>query len=73
VRLSTLGTAATIGVLYQPRMIDDGECGAIDEIKIGRGNRSTRGKPAPVPILPTQIPHDLTWLEPGPPRWETGD
>jgi hypothetical protein len=27
----------------------------------GRGNRSTRRKPAPVPLLPPQIPHDLTW------------
>jgi hypothetical protein len=31
VRLSPLGTAATAGllVLYQPQMIDDGDCGAI--------------------------------------------
>jgi hypothetical protein len=29
VRLSPLGTAATIGLLYQPQMIDDGDCGAI--------------------------------------------
>jgi hypothetical protein len=28
VRLSSLGTAATIGLLYQPQMIDDGDCGA---------------------------------------------
>jgi hypothetical protein len=25
------------------------------------GNRSTRRKPAPVPLCPPQIPHDLTW------------
>jgi hypothetical protein len=37
VRLSTLGTAATIGLLYQPQMIDD-DCGAIGGIRIGRGN-----------------------------------
>jgi hypothetical protein len=30
-------------------------------MRIGRGNRSTRGKPAPVPLCPPQIPHDLTW------------
>jgi hypothetical protein len=41
----TLGTAATTGLLYQPRMIDDGDCGEIGGIKIGRGNRSTRRKP----------------------------
>jgi hypothetical protein len=28
-RLSPLGTAATIGLLYQTRMIDDDDCGAI--------------------------------------------
>jgi hypothetical protein len=30
-------------------------------MRIGRGNRSTRGKPAPVPLCPPQIPHALTW------------
>jgi hypothetical protein len=30
-------------------------------VRIGRGNRSTRRKPAPVPLCPPQIPHDLTW------------
>jgi hypothetical protein len=30
-------------------------------MRIGRGNRSTRRKPAPVPLYPPQIPHDLTW------------
>jgi hypothetical protein len=29
VRLSPLGTAATTGLLYQPQMIDDGDCGEI--------------------------------------------
>jgi hypothetical protein len=28
-------------------------------MRIGRGNRSTRRKPAPVPLLSPQIPHDL--------------
>jgi hypothetical protein len=32
------------GLLYYPRMIDDG--GEIGGIKIGRGNRSIRRKPA---------------------------
>jgi hypothetical protein len=40
-------------------MIDDGDCGAIDEIKIGIGNRITRRNPASVPLCPPQIPHDL--------------
>jgi hypothetical protein len=30
-------------------------------MKIGRGNGSTRRKPAPVPLCQPQIPHDLTW------------
>jgi hypothetical protein len=29
-------------------------------MRIGRGNRSTRRKTAPVPLCPPQIPHDLT-------------
>jgi hypothetical protein len=60
VRLSPLGTAATTGSLYQPQMIHDGDCGAIYGLKIGRGTRSTRRKPAPVPLCPPQIPHDET-------------
>jgi hypothetical protein len=59
VRLSPLGTAATSGLLYQPQMIDDGDCGAISGMKIGRGNCTWR-KPAPVPLCSPQIPHDLT-------------
>jgi hypothetical protein len=39
------------GLLYQPRIIDD-ECGAVGGMRIGRGNRSTRIKPAPVPLCP---------------------
>jgi hypothetical protein len=61
VRLSPLGTSATVGLLYQPRMIDDDDYGAVGGMKIGRGNWSTRRKPAPVPLCPPQIPHDLTW------------
>jgi hypothetical protein len=46
----TLGTAATTGLLYQPRMIGEGDCGEIGGMKVGRGNRSTRRKPAPAPL-----------------------
>jgi hypothetical protein len=60
VRLSPLGTAATTDLLYQPQMIDDDDCGAIGGMKIGRGNRSTRRKPAPAPLRPPQIPLDQT-------------
>jgi hypothetical protein len=48
------------GLLYQPRMIDD-ERGVVGGMRIGRGNRSTWRKPAPVLLCPPQIPHDLTW------------
>jgi hypothetical protein len=41
-------------------MIDEGDCGAIGGMKIGRGNRSTRRKPAPGPFCPPQIPLDQT-------------
>jgi hypothetical protein len=58
----TLGTAATTGLLWQPRMIGDGDCGEIGGMKIGRGNRSTRRKPAPAPLCPQQIPHDVPSL-----------
>jgi hypothetical protein len=48
-------------LLYQPRMINDDDYGAVGGMRVGRGNRSTRKKPAPVPLCPPQIPHDLTW------------
>jgi hypothetical protein len=60
VGLSPLGTASTSGLLYKPQMIDEGDCGAIGGMKIGRGNRSTRRKPLPAPLCPPQIPHEHT-------------
>jgi hypothetical protein len=48
--VSPLGTSATVGLLYQPRMIDDDGYGAVGGMRIGRGNRSTRRKPTPVPL-----------------------
>jgi hypothetical protein len=60
VRLSPLGTSATVVLLYQPRVMDD-DYGAVGGMRIGRGNRSTLRKPAPVPLCPPQIPHDQTW------------
>jgi hypothetical protein len=59
-RLSPIGTAATMGLLYQPQMTEDGDCGKIGGMIIGRGNRSTRRKPAPVPLCSPQIPHYQT-------------
>jgi hypothetical protein len=60
VRLSPLGTSATVGLLYQLRMIDDDDYGAVGGMSFGRRNRSARRKPAPMPHCP-QIPHDMTW------------
>jgi hypothetical protein len=54
VRLSPFGT------VYQPQMIDDGDCGATGGMKIGRWNRSTRRNPSLVPLCPPQIPHYQT-------------
>jgi hypothetical protein len=48
-------------LLYQPRMIEDDECGAVGGMRIGRGNRSTWRKPSSMPLCPPQVPYDLTW------------
>jgi hypothetical protein len=48
------------GLLYQPQMINDDECGAVGGMRIGRGNRRTRRKAAPMPLYSPQIPHNLT-------------
>jgi hypothetical protein len=50
------------GLLYQPWTIDDDDddCGAIRGMRIGRGNRNTQRRPAPLSLCPPQIPHDLT-------------
>jgi hypothetical protein len=47
-------------LLYQLQMIDD-DCGANGGMRIGRGNQSTRKKPAPVPVCQPQIPYYLIW------------
>jgi hypothetical protein len=39
----------------------------------GRGNRSTRRKPAPTLLCPPQIPFARPGCEPGLPPWETSD
>jgi hypothetical protein len=70
VQLGPIGTAATNRyIVPAPGDYDDGEIGGM----IGGGNRSTRRKPAPVPLCPAQLPHDLAGREPWPPRWEASD
>jgi hypothetical protein len=71
VQLGPLGTAATNRpIVPTPGDYDDGEIGGM---MIGKGNRSTRRKPAPVPLYPPQTPHALPGREPEPPRWEASD
>jgi hypothetical protein len=56
-----LGTSATnwpiVHIVPAPGDCEDGE---FCENKTGRGNRSTRRKPAPAPFCPPQIPLDQT-------------
>jgi hypothetical protein len=55
VQLGPLGTAATNRpIVPAPGDYDDGEIGGI---MIGKGNRSTRRKPVPVPLCPPQTSH----------------
>jgi hypothetical protein len=56
-QLGPLGTSAT----NWPSVPDPGKYdGKFCGMMIGMGNRSTRRKPAPVPLYAPQISHDLT-------------
>jgi hypothetical protein len=48
-------------IVPAPSDYDDGEIGGM----IGRGNRSTRRKPAPIPLCPQQTPHACPDANPG--------
>jgi hypothetical protein len=55
VQLGPLGTVASNRpIVPAPGDYDDGEIGGM---MIGRGSRSIRRKPAPVPLCPPQTPH----------------
>jgi hypothetical protein len=56
VQLGPLGTAATNRPIV-PAASDYDDDGEIGGMMIGRGNRSTRRKPAPVPLCPPQTTH----------------
>jgi hypothetical protein len=64
--LSTEATNRTI--VPAPSDYDDGEIGGM----IGRGNRSTWRKPAPVPLCSPQT-HMLPRRKPGLPQWEASN
>jgi hypothetical protein len=57
-KLGPLGTSSC----YSPIVAAPGDCedGEFGGMKIGRGNRSTRRKPAPAPLCPPKIPLDQT-------------
>jgi hypothetical protein len=55
VLLGPLGTAATFRSIVPGSSDYDDE--DIDGMMIGKGNRSSRRKPAPVPLCPPQTPH----------------
>jgi hypothetical protein len=61
--LGPFGTAATNRpIVPAPGDYDNGETGGM---MIGRGNRSTRRKPTPVPLCPPQTPHACPDANPG--------
>jgi hypothetical protein len=61
--LGPLGTAATNRPIVPA--LDNYDDGEIGRIVIGRGNRSTRRKPAPVPLCSPQTPHACPDSNPG--------
>jgi hypothetical protein len=63
VQLLPLGTA----VNHRPIVTAPGGCddGGIDVMMLGRGNRSTRRKPTPVPLCPPQTLHACSDENPG--------
>jgi hypothetical protein len=69
VRLGPLGTAASNRpIVPAPGGYDGGEIGGM----IGGGNRSTRRKPASMPLCPPQTPHAARTRTRAP-RWEARD
>jgi hypothetical protein len=69
--LGPLGTTAKNRPIVSA--LDDYDDREIDGIMIGRGNRITRRKLAPVPFCPPQTLHDLPGSESRPPRREASD
>jgi hypothetical protein len=70
-----IGTAATSGLLCQPRVIVKMIVEKQMECRLAREtNRSSRRKPAPAPLLSITKSHmTRPGFEPGPPRWEASD
>jgi hypothetical protein len=70
-RLSQIGTLATVRPIVAALDDDDdhnddddySEYASVDGMRIGKGNQSTQRKPAPVPLFPSQIPHNMIWYQ----------
>jgi hypothetical protein len=60
-RLISLGTPATSRPILPAPNDNVDKYRAVSRMRIRKGKRRTRRKPAPVPICPSQIPRDLTW------------
>jgi hypothetical protein len=58
--------------IHESLMTGGDDCGAISGMS-GRGNWSTRRKPAPVSICRPQVKHNLPRARNRDPRWKTGD
>jgi hypothetical protein len=74
VSLSSIGNAATNGLLYQPRMIDDDECVEQSVECELEGETEVLGEN----LSQCHFAHHKSHLtrpgrEPGPPRWEASD
>jgi hypothetical protein len=71
--LSPLGTAATTGLLYQPQMIVMVIVDQFVEWRLA-GETGLLGEKLPLRHFVHHKFHiTISWLEPGPPRWEASD
>jgi hypothetical protein len=69
-----IGSAATPGLLCQPRVIVRMIVEKQMECRLAGGNRSSRRKPAPAPLLSITKSHmTRPGFQRGPPLWEAGD
>jgi hypothetical protein len=69
-----IGTAATPGLLCQPRVIVKMIVEKRMECRLAGENRSSRRKPAPAPLLSITKSHmTRPGFDPRPPRWEASD
>jgi hypothetical protein len=60
--VSPIGTAATIGLLHQPQIVDDGDCGAVGGMRIWQGKPKYSEKTCPSATLSSTDP---TWPDQG--------